>query len=91
MHITKEHKLRYLNRRVDEIKELREFLEKSDFDSTMMIGHRLKGNGQTFGFPKISEIGIKLEEAAKSHNLEKIKESIENLVSNVEENLKMIQ
>ncbi len=91
MQISKEQKIRYLNRRIDEIKELKEYLKTSDFESTIMIGHRLKGNGATFGFPLISKIGISLEEAARSKDISKIQESIENLSMSIEENLKNFQ
>jgi HPt (histidine-containing phosphotransfer) domain-containing protein len=88
MQILNEHKLRYLSRRLIEIEELKKSLEVENYELAITIGHRLKGNGETFGFPEISTIGISLEQAALLHDKVKMKESIDNLLQNVSENLK---
>ena len=80
----------YLNRRKTEIEELRQSLKRDDFDVAVNIGHRLKGNGETFGFPTIGKIGIVMEQAGKNKDREKLEAMIEELSSNVEENLKQI-
>lgn len=87
MQILKEHKIKYLNRRMVEIIELKKSLEAEDFSVAVTIGHRLKGNGETFGFPAISRIGISMEEAAAAKDKEKLRAIIKNLDSVVEENL----
>lgn len=81
----------YLNRRKLEIEELRNSLQRDDFEVAVSIGHRLKGNGVTFGFPLIGQIGVELEAAAKSKDKTKLQETINELDTNVEENLKKIQ
>ena len=91
MEILNEHKLKYLNRRMVEIKELKESLMNDDYEIAITIGHRLKGNGETFGYPRISSIGITLEQAALARNKEMLKRTIDELAQNVEENLKNIQ
>ncbi|MGZ3789802.1 MAG: Hpt domain-containing protein [Bacteriovorax sp.] len=90
MQIPIEHKLKYLHRRVGEIAELNDCLVSGNFEAAMMIGHRLKGNGETFGFPSISSIGMSLEQAAQERDKEKLKEFIEKLSANVNEKLKQI-
>lgn len=87
MQILKEHKVKYLNRRIAEIEELKKSLEAEDFTVAVTIGHRLKGNGETFGFPAISSLGISMEEAAASKDKEKLRAIINDLDSVVEENL----
>jgi HPt (histidine-containing phosphotransfer) domain-containing protein len=91
MEILNEHKLKYLNRRMVEIKELKESLMNDDYEIAITIGHRLKGNGETFGYPRISSIGITLEQAALARNKEMLRTTIDELAQNVEENLKNIQ
>ena len=91
MEIMKEQKLVYLTRRKTEVGQLKESLEQNSFELCMVIGHRLKGHGETFGFPKISSIGISMEEAAKEQNIEKLKEVVSELDKNVEENLKIVK
>lgn len=86
----KEQKLVYLTRRQTEVGQLKESLAQNSFELSQIIGHRLKGHGETFGFPQISRIGISMEEAAKEQNMDKLKEVIKALDESVEENLKIV-
>jgi len=52
--ITPEQKIRYLARRREDLLSLKLFIESSDYSSIETIGHKLKGNGATFGFVEIS-------------------------------------
>lgn len=86
----KEQKLVYLTRRQTEIGQLKESLEQNSFELSQVIGHRLKGHGETFGFPQISKIGIRMEEAAKAGNMDELKSAVKALDESVEENLKLV-
>ncbi len=86
----KEQKLVYLTRRQTEVGQLKESLAQNNFELSQVIGHRLKGHGETFGFPQISRLGISMEEAAKVQDMEKLKEIINSLDESVEENLKIV-
>lgn len=90
MQILAEHKKKYLTRRMTEIEELKQCLSNDDFEVAINIGHRLKGNGETFGYPVISSIGITLEQAALAKDKTKLRDAIDRLAVNVEENLKKI-
>lgn len=90
MQILKEHKVKYLNRRIAEIDELKKSLEDEDYNVAVTIGHRLKGNGETFGFPAISSLGMSMEEAGAAKDKEKLRAVINDLDSVVEENLMSI-
>lgn len=90
MEIMKEQKLVYLTRRQTEVGQLKESLVHNSFELSLVIGHRLKGHGETFGFPQISQIGILMECAAKEQNLEMLKEIVRTLDESVEENLKIV-
>lgn len=90
MEILATQRLMYLNRRKMEIEELKQGLQHDDFDVAVNIGHRLKGNGETFGFPAIGQIGIEMEQAGKTKDKEKLQETIDLLTENVEENLKKL-
>ncbi len=91
MEILSSQRLMYLSRRKIEIEELKQSLAREDFEMAVNIGHRLKGNGETFGFPIIGQIGIQLESAGKSKDKAKLKDTIDQLSINVEENLRKIQ
>ena len=82
MILAKDTKLKYLNRRIDEIEQLKNYCllipeninNLELFASIEMIGHKLKGNGSTFGYPELTQLGLAIEEAAKKLDLEKLRE-----------------
>jgi HPt (histidine-containing phosphotransfer) domain-containing protein len=55
---------RYLDRRVVEISACEHALVSKEYASLLKMGHQLKGNGATFGYPALSDLGRKLENAA---------------------------
>jgi HPt (histidine-containing phosphotransfer) domain-containing protein len=90
MEIMKDQKLVYLTRRQTEVSQLKQSLVEDSFELAIMIGHRLKGHGETFGFPHISDIGVQMELAAKEKNMTKLREMVKSLDESIEENLKLI-
>jgi HPt (histidine-containing phosphotransfer) domain-containing protein len=90
MEILKEQKLVYLTRRQAEVEQLKQSLVEDNFDLALMIGHRLKGHGETFGFPLISSIGVQMELAAREKDMKKLKEAVSSLDESIEENLKIV-
>lgn len=91
MDIQKDQKLIYLTRRQAEVVKLKETLTDEVVELALTIGHRLKGHGETFGFPKICAIGVLMENAAKANDLGKLKETIRELDESIEESLRLIQ
>lgn len=69
----------YLKRREQDVARLRDFIECEDYDSVRQLGHKLSGNGITFGFEPISRMGSELEAAAIARDLAKIKSHTEEL------------
>jgi HPt (histidine-containing phosphotransfer) domain-containing protein len=47
--------------------------EASDFDSLQAIGHKIKGEGGSYGFDRITEIGDALERAAISRDAREVR------------------
>lgn len=87
MEILKEQKLVYLTRREAELIQLKQSLSENSFEFAKMIGHRLKGHGETFGFPTISSIGIIIEKAAQEENMDMLSDAVQSLDKNIQENL----
>jgi len=56
---------RYLDRRRGELAQLREALERSDFELIRRIGHNLRGSGAAYDLIRISALGERLELAAE--------------------------
>jgi len=55
------------NRRSD-LDALRAALMQADFDKLFQLGHRMKGVGKSYGFGRITTLGIEIEEAVRSRN-----------------------
>ncbi|MFY7994223.1 MAG: Hpt domain-containing protein [Bacteriovoracaceae bacterium] len=90
MEILNEQKLKYLSRRETEIKQIYESIEANNFNLAIEIGHRLKGNGRTFGYPIISEIGWTLESGGKLQNKDKVLNGVRRLQAEIEKELKLL-
>lgn len=90
MEIMKEQRLVYLTRRQTEVAQLKESIAQDSFDFAQVVGHRLKGHGETFGFPYISSLGVTMEQAAKEKDMEKLKAVVKSLDESVEENIQLI-
>ncbi len=58
-------RLRYTTRRLADLARCRESLERRDFETIENIGHNLKGNGISFGFPELSQLGASMEISAR--------------------------
>jgi PAS domain S-box-containing protein len=55
------------NRRKD-AQAMREALAGHDFEAIVSLGHGMRGAGGSYGFPPITELGARLEEAATKRN-----------------------
>lgn len=88
--ISKEQQLKYLNRRSTDIDDLKSCLLKDDLEAATMIGHRLKGSGQTFGFPLITEHGSIIEIAGRDRDKKRVADSVSELEKIIQDYLAKI-
>ncbi|WP_216831856.1 Hpt domain-containing protein [Alkalihalobacterium elongatum] len=75
----------FLENRKNDIKTMQLAVEEGDFNQIRMIGHRMKGFGSGYGFDFITELGKRLEEAAKEENIQKIGIYITELINYLEQ------
>jgi len=61
---------KYLERRKIDLEKCFFAISCGQFEEIESIGHKIKGNGTTFGFPELSELGSAMETAAKDKNQE---------------------
>lgn len=73
----------YLSRRDQDLVSLKNFIITNDFDGVKNIGHKLRGNGSSFGFDRLSDLGDSLMKAAESKNIEELKSVVASLESEV--------
>jgi HPt (histidine-containing phosphotransfer) domain-containing protein len=77
---------RFMERRRRDVATLREALECGDFETIGSLGHNMSGNGVSYGFPEISEIGKRLEAAAVTGNAMAVREQLTSLEACVARN-----
>ena len=85
MQVPQELKIKYLQRRVEEIHQLICSLDQDDFAPAVRLGHQVKGNAVTFDFPQMAPIGRDIEVAAKN----KDKQMIKNLVGKMSQEIEL--
>jgi len=70
---------RYLEQRRLELVELRQALEKGDFEALWIAGHHMHGAGGSFGVEKISRLGAALEFSAFERDQLRVAEHLDQL------------
>lgn len=80
MRVPVELKIKYLNRKILDLKRLKTLLEEGDYSFAIKVGHQMKGNGVTFDVPQIASLGRELQMAAQT----KDKETVKVLIQKVE-------
>jgi HPt (histidine-containing phosphotransfer) domain-containing protein len=56
----------FLGNRRKELDALRVALAAADFEQLRQLGHRMRGVGESYGFGRVSLIGKRIEEGARS-------------------------
>jgi HPt (histidine-containing phosphotransfer) domain-containing protein len=56
----------FFRNRQKEVETLRSALAAGDFAHLRQLGHRMKGVGNSYGFAKVSEIGERVEDGART-------------------------
>jgi HPt (histidine-containing phosphotransfer) domain-containing protein len=56
----------YLNNRREDAAALREAVRTGDFVGARRCGHNMKGSGAGYGFPRVTELGARIERAAEA-------------------------
>ena len=77
----------FLENRSKDVGNLRSALAGDDFETLRSVGHSLKGVGGGYGFDLISEIGAKIETAAKAGD----KDSIPGLIDEFADYLERVE
>lgn len=54
----------FLQRRAGDVQRIHDALALNDFNVVATIGHNLRGNGASYGFPMLSSIGEAIEKGA---------------------------
>ena len=79
MTIPDEMRKKYIERREKDMADLQEALAGSNLEPFKRIGHQLKGNGATYGYDELGELGHPMEEAAGSNQMDLARACLEEL------------
>ncbi|MBF0283740.1 MAG: Hpt domain-containing protein [Magnetococcales bacterium] len=77
----------YIENRHKDVAALKEALTANDLEVPKVLGHRMKGSGAGYGFDEVTEIGRRMEEAAKAGD----GQSIEALTARLEDYLARVE
>jgi HPt (histidine-containing phosphotransfer) domain-containing protein len=69
----------FLNSQKEAAYALAQMLSCSDWEGIRRIAHDLKGNGTSFGFPELTDLGAAMGRSLKEANLSSLREQIEHL------------
>lgn len=76
----------FLTRKRSDLQTMNSALERDDLNTVAVLGHKIKGEGGSFGFDTMSEIGAALEAAAKKGD----RESAQQLVGDLSDYLEKV-
>lgn len=80
MNIPDEMRAKYIERRKRDLEELKQGFAAGSFDSFQRIGHQLKGNGATYGYEELGELGRRMEEAGLEKDRSKAEDCLLELI-----------
>jgi PAS domain S-box-containing protein len=69
----------YLDNRREDVRAILAALGKLDYEMIGELGHKMCGTGRGYGFPRITEIGASIHQAAKERNLSAIRSQVAEL------------
>ncbi|MBI1897904.1 MAG: Hpt domain-containing protein [Acidobacteria bacterium] len=70
---------KFLDHKRQEIEQLSAAADRADFAALENVGHNLKGTGRAHGFPYVTELGRRIEHAARKYDLQPVRTSIRRL------------
>ena len=74
-------RLRYIERRKKDLDSLRLALSSQAFEEFKRIGHQLKGNAASFGYPDLEKVAIQMEAAGEHQDVQEAPRQLEEYQS----------
>ncbi len=72
----------YLNNRRADVAAIRDLLLRGEFGEVQRLGHSMKGSGTPYGFPELTDLGDRIEIAARARDRARVDELV-NLIAQV--------
>jgi histidine phosphotransfer protein HptB len=77
----------YIDSCRDDLSALQSALVRGDYERTRVFGHQIKGTGSPFGFPRLTQFGTEIEQAAIRKNTAEL----ENLLGQLRDYLSSVE
>jgi hypothetical protein len=72
---------RFIANRRKDVTTIRDCTERREFPTIVRIGHNMQGNGASYGFPELCDLGKDLEAAAVREDEGRVRELLDSLVA----------
>ena len=69
----------FLSNRRKDVMAIREAIQGGDYEHVRLLGHRMRGDGASYGLKEVSEIGAALEQDSCERNSLAIQKSLNDL------------
>lgn len=69
----------FLSNRREDMLAIREAIQRGDYERVRLLGHRMRGDGGSYGLKEISEIGAALEQDSRERDSLAIQRSLNDL------------
>ena len=69
----------FLENRRNDVKTIEEALDKGDYETIRVLGHKMKGTGGGYGFDAITDLGHSFENAGDEKDSEEIRRLVNEL------------
>jgi len=67
---------RFIAHRTEDVATISLALERGDYAIIARLGHNMRGNGHSYGFPDVAAIGERMEAAAQTRNTAGVREQL---------------
>jgi HPt (histidine-containing phosphotransfer) domain-containing protein len=67
---------RFISHRAEDVAAIRLALDHGDYAIIARLGHNMRGNGRSYGFPEIASIGERMEAAALTQDVASVREQL---------------
>jgi len=86
LHLPEDVRRRYVQRRLLDFQHLEKELQTNSFSDFKRVGHQLKGNAASYGYPELEAIAESLESAGQNQNLDLAQLTLTKLKSWLDKN-----
>lgn len=70
---------KFIGHRRRDSDDIRAALERGDYQTISRLGHNMRGNGASYGFPDLGALGERLETAAHQKNEDEVRKQLASL------------